>query len=207
MKIVELYYKGTIDTFQNLAKGKFLGYFIPAVIVGLLLGYYYYQTEALRNGVDDANSLPLIGSATSWIMGQFMALLDGIVDYLFEFIVLVCFSPFNSMLAEKYDNQITGNKFDGGFIRIINDVLRAIFIIVVALFLELLFMGVWYVLTKIFPVPMLATEAVNFIIGAFFFGFSLFDIALERYGVGTFASWGYGFKRFLAMIIAGSLFI
>jgi len=206
MKTIELYGKGIVHTFETLAKGKFLGYFVPALVMGLLLGYYYFQMQEIKETANGANSIPLLGGAISWVFGQFTGLVDSIVEFLFEFIVLVCFSPFNSMLSEKYDNYITGNKFDGGFIRVINDVLRAIFIIIVAIFLQMVFMFGWWILTSIVPQLESLTPYVNFITGAFFFGASLFDLTLERYGIGTFATWGYGFRRFLAMFIAGSLF-
>ncbi len=206
MKTIELYAKGIVHTFETLSKGKFLGYFVPALIMGLLLGYYYFQMQEVKETANSAGSIPLLGGAISWMLGQFAGLVDSIVEFLFEFIVLVCFSPFNSLLSEKYDNYITGNQFDGGFIRVINDILRAIFIIIVAIFLQMGFMFGWWILTSIVPQLESLTPYVNFITGAFFFGASLFDLTLERYGVGTFASWGYGFRRFLAMIIAGTLF-
>lgn len=206
MKTIELYGKGIVHTFQTLSKGKFLGYFLPALIMGLLLGYYYFKMQAYKEAATSTSSIPFIGGAISWTLGAFTGLIDGAVEFLFEFIVLVCFSPFNSMLSEKYDNYITGNQFDGGFIRVINDILRAIFIIIVAIFLQLAFMFGWWILVKIIPGLEPLTATVNFLTGAFFFGASLFDLTLERYGIGTFASWGYGFRRFLAMIIGGTLF-
>jgi len=207
MKTIELYYKGTIDTFIALSKGKFLNYFIPSVIVGILLGYYFYEIQAARETAKDADSLPILGGVISWVISNFVDLIDFIVESVFEFVVLVCFSPFNALLGEKYDNSLTGNKFDGGFIRLINDILRAIFIVVIALFFQLLISGSWYVLTKIINPLEAFSPIVNFVVPAFFFGFSLFDLSLERYGVSTFGSWTYSVKRMLAMLIAGSLFI
>ncbi len=207
MKTIELYYKGTIDTFIALSKGKFLNYFIPSVVLGLLLGYYFYQMLDVKEAAKDADSLPILGGVFSWIIGQFVDLIDFIVESVFEFVVLVCFSPINALLSEKYDNSLTGNKFDGGFIRLINDILRAIFIVIIALFFQLLITGSWYLLTWIVAPLDVFTPVVNFIVPAYFFGFSLFDLSLERYGVSTFRSWGYSFKRFLAMVVAGSLFI
>ena len=207
MKTIELYYKGTIDTFIALSKGKFLNYFIPSVILGLLLGYYFYQMLDVKEAAKDADSLPILGGVFSWIISQFVGLIDFLVESVFEFVVLVCFSPINALLSEKYDNSLTGNKFDGGFIRLINDILRAIFIVIIALFFQLLITGSWYLLTWIVAPLDILTPVVNFIVPAYFFGFSLFDLSLERYGVSTFRSWGYSFKRFLAMVVAGSLFI
>lgn len=206
IKTLELYYKGIIHTFETLAKGKLIYYFIPSIIMGVFFAYYYFQMAGARSGADSLSEIPLLGGVLSWTIGLFLDGIDAIVGFVFQFIVLVCFSPFNALLAEKYDNQITGNKFDGGFLRIINDVLRAMFIVFISILLDLVFMLGWWILTKIVPPLDAFTDIAYFIANAFFFGFSLFDYALERYNIGTFGTFGYGFKRFFTVTIGGTLF-
>lgn len=207
MKSITLYAKGVSHTFETLFKGKFLLFFIPGAIAGILLAMYFAQTQGIREMASSTEDIPWIGGIIYWFASSIGNFIDWIVEMLFQFVVLVCFSPFNCILAEKYDNYITGNKFDGGFLRIVNDMLRAIFIVIIALTLEMFISGLWWIFTVIFPPLEVLSPAVTFIIPAFFIGFSLFDYALERYGIGTFGTVGYGFKRMLLMIIGGSIFI
>jgi CysZ protein len=57
---------------------------------------------------------------------------------------------------------------------------------------------------------MIGLEVVNpvvyFIISSFFMGFAFYDFSLERYGVGTFSSWGVAFSNKLHMVLTGGLF-
>lgn len=207
IKSVELYFKGVIHTFETLFKGKFLIFFIPGLIAGALWGIYYWQTKAYRVAITESAEIPYIGGAVSWVFGSLGELVDFLVDQVFKFIILVCFSPFNTVLAEKYDNYITGNKFEGGFLKMLNDILRALFIVTMSFILELALLIVWWVLSFILPFDDVLSPIINFIIPAYFFGFSLYDYALERYGVGTLGSWGYSFKRMFTMILGGSLFV
>jgi CysZ protein len=207
MKGITLYAKGISHTFETLFKGKFLLFFIPGVVAGILLAMYFAQTQGIRDLASSTEDIPLIGGVIYWFVGSIGAFIDWIVEMIFQFVVLVCFSPFNCILAEKYDNYITGNKFDGGFLRIVNDMLRAIFIVFISLSLELLVSGLWWVLSFIFPPLDVLSPVVSFIIPAFFIGFSLYDYALERYGIGTFGTIGYGFKRMFLMVLGGGIFI
>jgi CysZ protein len=207
MKSITLYGKAVAHTFETLFKGKFLLFFIPGAIAGILLAMYYAQTQSIRDVASSTEDIPIIGGIVYWFASSIGSFIDWIVEMIFQFVVLVCFSPFNCILAEKYDNYITGNKFDGGFLRILNDILRAIFIVLISLSLELLLSALWWIFTLAIPPLDAFSPLVNFIIPAFFIGFSLFDYALERYGVGTFGTLSYGFKRMLMMLVGGGLFI
>jgi CysZ protein len=123
----------------------------------------------------------------------------------FQFFVLTLLSPFNTVLSEKFDTELTGRKFEGGFIRILNDFLRMILVVILALILEFFLMGVWWILDWILPFGFLS-PLVYFLIGSFFFGFAFYDFSLERHGVGTLGSLGFAFKKPLHMIATGALF-
>jgi CysZ protein len=108
-------------------------------------------------------------------------------------------------LSEKVDNEVTGAKFDGGFVRVMKDIGRAIFLLFFTLMLNFLAMFIWYVLAWIFNFHVL-DNIVYFVIGAFFVGFSFYDFSFERYGVGFFGAVEFGFERMLYMLLTGSVF-
>lgn len=207
MKTLKYYGNGIVHTFETLFKGKFLIFFLPGLLAGLALFSYYAGTQSIRDVASSTEDIPYIGGVIYWIVGGIGSIIDFIVDQIFQFVVLVCFSPFNCILAEKYDTYITGNKFDGGLLRIINDVLRAIFIVFMLFIMEWFCLGLWWLLMFMFPFGDTIEDIGFFIIPAFFLGFALFDYALERYNIGVFGTIGYGFTRMLTMIVAGSLFI
>ena len=205
VKTLEYYANGIIHTFETLFKGKFLIFFLPGLIAGMFLFSYYTGTGGFRDLTSSLEDIPVIGTVLYWIVGGIGSIIDFIVDQVYQFVVLVCFSPFNCVLAEKYDSYLTGNKFEGGFLRIVNDVLRAIFIVILLLIMEWFFLGFWWLLSWIIPEPF---ESIGFfIIPAFFIGFAFFDYALERYNIGVFGTIGYGFSRMLTMLLGGTLFV
>ncbi len=207
MKTLQIYGNGLIHTFDTLFKGKFLIFFLPGAIAGMLLLFYYAGTQELRDSVSSTESIPYVGGVLHWFASGIGSLIDFFVEQIYQFVILVCFSPFNCILAEKYDSYITGNKFDGGLLRIINDMLRAVFIVFVLLIMEWLCLGGWWLFTFMFPFGDTIRSIGLFLIPAFFIGFALFDYALERYNIGIFGTIGYGFKRMLTMVVGGSLFI
>jgi len=208
MKTIQLYISGAAHAFETLMKGKFLFYFIPGLVVSIFLWVYYYQMSEYEQMTKETQEWFLIGGAVSWVLDFLGSMLTFLVEQLYMFIVLVCFSPFNCILSEKYDNYITGNKFDGGFVRMLNDLLRAIFIVIISLLLELLVVFGYWLVSLFIPdsIAEYLDPAMGFIIPSFFIGFAFYDYSLERYGEGTFSTVGYAFKRMLAMLIAGSLF-
>ncbi len=208
MKTLQLYISGTVHTFETLAKGKFLFYFVPGLVVSTFLWAYYYQMSEYEQMTKETEEWFMIGGVVSWILEFLGSMLTFLVEQLYMFIVLVCFSPFNCILSEKYDNYITGNKFDGGFVRMLNDLLRALFIVILAIIMEYLFIFVYWIVSGLIPdvIGEYIDPIMYFLIPSFFIGFAFYDYSLERYGEGTFSSWGYAFKRMLAMLVAGSLF-
>lgn len=194
------------QTFEALSKGKFLLFFLPGAIIGLGYLYVWYQGQTYRAIADSSDSIWLVGGAVSGLLHFFGNLFSFLIDQLYIFLVLVCLSPFNCILSEKFDNSLTGNTFHGGILRIINDVLRAIFIVILAILMEYIALGVWFVLSILLPFSDILDPIMYFLIPAFFIGFSFYDYSLERYGKGVFPSWGFSFGKMSYMLISGAVF-
>ncbi|MNE10559.1 putative sulfate transport protein CysZ [compost metagenome] len=113
-------------------------------------------------------------------------------------------SPVNCILSEKFDSYLTGREYKFDLIRLVNDFLRMILIVISALFLEYVFLVIWWVFSWI--LPDFIGEAMFFLIASFFVGFSFYDYSMERYGLNFFKSWGLGFSKMSYMLITGGIF-
>lgn len=193
------------STFQALFKGKFLYYFIPGAFVGVVYFFgYYLPSMRLHQAADATEKIPWIGSIISWGTNGIISFFDALVHEFYKFFILVLLSPVNCLLSEKFDTHLTGTEYKFSLLRFINDFLRMLLIVFTALFLEFIFLAIWFILD--FILPSFIGETGFFLISAFFLGFSFYDYSLERYGVTVVESWGFGFKKFASILITGILF-
>ncbi len=190
-------------------KGKFLLFFIPGIIITLFYWWIHSYTSNLGEDIvlsSDKSWLDwLAGYLNKGINAAFSAI-DFIIVQLYIFIVLTALSPFNTLLGERFDSSLTGNSFQGGIIRFINDFIRMIFVVIIALVLEFLTIGVYWLISKIFGLGAIDT-IISWMISAFYFGFSFYDFALERYEVGVAGSLGFSFRKPITMVLTGGIFL
>lgn len=207
MKALQHHISGIKATFETLARGKMLVFLIPGAVIGLI---YYISAHSLSSAGDEmAKSTEdwwLVGSALSSTIKGAFGFLDTVLLFIFQFIILTALSPFNTMLSEKFDTELTGNTFRSGIVRFINDLLRAVLIAIIAILLQLIFTSVWWILSWILPFSDLLDPVMYFLINAFFFGLAFYDYSLERYEVGTLGSLGFAFSRMLYMLMTGAVF-
>lgn len=195
---------GITQTFQALFKGKFLMFFIPGAIIGLIYLYFQYQGNKVASAAHLGDDIPLIGSGISWVTDQVVGVFDMVFSEIYKFIILVLLSPVNCILSEKFDSYLTGKEYQFSLIRLINDFLRMILIVISALVLEYLFLGIWWIIQWF--IPDFIGETMFFLIASFFFGFSFYDFSMERYGLNFSKSWGFGFSKMGYMILTGAIF-
>ena len=110
------------------------------------------------------------------------------------------------MLGEKLDSEYTNQKFKTSVIRFINDLIRMIFIVIIAIILEFGFIMGYWMISWIIDSELVDT-IVYFCISAFFFGFTFYDFALERYQIGVLGSLGFAFSNPLSVLLTGSIFL
>ncbi len=209
MKTIIYHIKGITKTIELLLKGNFLLFFIPGAIITL----FFLWLRSLTSSLDAAADLT---SDTSWWNSVLEYLNSGIhkafsifnflIDQLYIFIVLTVLSPFNTFLGEKMDTKLTGQEFGGGFIRFINDFFRMIFVVLLALILQFFALGIYWIISYFIDNPFI-DEIAYFLISAFFFGFSFYDFALERYEINVMGSLGFAFRNPLTMILTGGIFL
>jgi len=209
MNSIKYHISGIVKTIELLAKGNYLLFFIPGAVITFL--FFWFQSSL--SVVDEALNVSSSYSWLDWIAGYLNSLVHGafsLLGSLFEqvyiFVVLTVLSPFNTLLGEKLDNKLTGTKFSGGLIRFVNDIIRMIFVVIIALVLEFGLMGIYYAISWIFGLGFMDTY-VFWVMSAFFFGFSFYDFALERYETNVFGTLGFAFQHPLTMILTGGLFL
>lgn len=198
------HWTGIEQTVKTLLKGKFLWFFVPGLIVGLIYLYFQWQAQRVLSIVHVADDVPVVGSAISWLADGVFSIFDLIVSEFYKFVVLVILSPVNCILSEKFDSYLTGTEYKFDFIRLLNDFLRMILIVISALLMEYLFLGIWWLFSL--ALPDFIGETVFFLIASFFVGFSFYDYSMERYGLNFFKSWGIGFSKMSYMLITGGIF-
>lgn len=204
MKAVNSHLLALKLSFETLAKGKLLIYFLPAAIAAVIYLYFTRYTSFISGAADSASDIWLVGGIVSGALEGISWFFDFLLLEIFKFVVLVILSPFNCLLSEKYDNELTGQKFDGGFVRMMNDLLRAMIIVLTAIIFELVTIAIYWVISWI--IPDFIDSIVYFLISSFFFGFAFYDYSLERYGEGTFASWGFSFRHMSKVLLTGAIF-
>lgn len=209
MKSINYHIKAITTTFEELFKGNFLLFFIPGAVLTIIYFWLTAQASALTQAATLASDYSwfdwILGYVNSGVQGVF-SIFGWLSEQLYIFLVLTVLSPFNTYLGEKLDAKYTGQKFEGGLIRFVNDMIRMIFVVILALFLEFAFMGIYWIISWFIGFEIL-DNIVYFCIAAFFFGFSFYDFALERYEAGVFSSLGFAFSKPLTMILTGGVFL
>lgn len=191
---------------DELSKGKFWVYLIPAIGISLIFLLVYGLIRMIFGAIDLLGIIPFIGPYIESGVQGIQSLVRFIMMESHAFIILTVLSPVNCLLSEKVDNEVTGARFSGGILRILTDLLRTVVIVLAALFLNLLMMGLWWMISSITGFHAL-DEPVYFLIGAFFLGFSFYDFSLERYSIANFGSWQFGFSNASYMLVTGALFL
>lgn len=201
MKAINYHIRGIITSLEYLFKGKFLLYFVPGLII---TGVFWYFNTKLTDS--DWTSDWWLISWANFIFSWLKDITVSMNESLYIFLVLTALSPFFTALGEKFDKELTGKETEGGILRFINDMLRMIFIVIISLVLQGVFLFLYWLVDKMFGFPDMADEVVKYCIVGFFFGFTFYDFALERYEKGVGASLGFAFSAPLGMIIIGVIF-
>jgi len=201
--------KGIVTTFEQLAKGKFLLFFIPGAIITIAFLLFQLYTNSLEESMmmsSDNSILDWLAGGLNFGIKKAFGFFGFIIDQVYIFIVLTALAPFNTILAERLDTELTGTEFKSTFVRFMNDILRMAFVVIIALFLELIFLSGYWIVSWIVGGEVI-DAVMYFVISSFFFGFAFYDFALERDKVGVFGTIGFAFSNPLSMLITGAIFL
>lgn len=205
MKTIGHHFQAIQWTLQQFGKGKYLLYFIPGVLIAL---GFYWVIDAIQHFFAPETVDPNAGWWTNlWEKsvrgtGYFLSF---ILNQLEIFFVLTVLSPLNTFLSESVEADLQGEKVGFDILRFVNDFIRMIFVVAIAIGLELIIMGVWSFFAWLFGIQFL-NPTVFFVTAAFFYGFSFYDYSLERHEIGVMGSIRFAKKYALPTLITGIFF-
>lgn len=190
--------------YDQLSKGNFILYFIPGVVITI---FYLFANLLLKNvlgePITQTENIGFFASA----MSKISSVVDVVLVQLYIFFVLTILSPVNTILSEKLDSKLTGQKFSFSIIRLFNDFIRMILIVIIALVFQLVFIGIWWFFCWVIGLDdTFIYNVVTFLISAFFFGFSFYDHSLERYEISVGGSINFAFSNILLITLTGAIF-
>lgn len=206
MKALELHIKGFKQAFTELGKGKYIQFFLPGLIIALIFWQLFLVTSAVENSFSFLTEIPFIGSIIEFIIGGAFDIVEFVLKQIFIFFVLTLLSPFNTLLSEKIDTSLTGKKYSFDIARLIADLIRMVFVVLLALFLEFIVFIFYFIVSSIFGLGFL-DQIAYFLISAFFYGFAFYDYSFERDQINVFRSLGYAFSNMLQITLTGSVFL
>lgn len=100
--------------------------------------------------------------------------------YMTKYLVLGLLAPLLTMISTTVEQQMTGNRYPFNFRYYIQDIRRALNIIVRNMLYQILVMGIFFGITFIYSLPFIVNEIVYFIVAFYFYGFSFMDYTNER---------------------------
>ena len=209
MKAINYHIKAIISSLNALSKGKYLVYFIPGTIITLIYFFLTYKAKSVIDTIDLETGYSWVDYFGGYVdkgLEKTFSFFGMITEQIYIFVIITLLSPFNTVLGEKFDEELTGTNFKGGIIRFINDFFRMFFLVLLLIIFELFFIFIYWVISWLFGLESI-DPIIYHIIAAFFFGISFYDFSLERYEKGVFSSIGFAFTYPLSMIITGSIFL
>ena len=209
MNAIYYHIRGIVTSVTALLQGKYLIYFLPGLILTGLFWYFRSRLMGLDESIDFSSNYSWLNWAGSLLdsgVSSLFSLIDVILEHLYIFVVITLLSPFFTALGEKFDRDLTGKVTEGGILRFINDMIRMVYIVIISLFLEFLFIVAYWFISKVFGFPDMANTVMYYCIASFFFGFAFYDFALERYEKNVLSSLGFAFTAPFGMIILGAIF-
>jgi CysZ protein len=206
MKEIKFHTDALLEILGYFSQGKFLKFFIPGLVVALIFWQAFIAAEFISDSFSFLQSIPLIGDILYSLVSGTVGVIHFILQQVFIFFILTLLSPFNTVLSERIDTEITGKPFPFDMTRIPGDILRMIAVVSIALILEFIVSGIWWMVTGLIGFHML-DGIIYFVIASFFYGFSFYDYSLERYKIGIGGSMNYAFSNCLNMFLSGALFL
>lgn len=139
--------------------------------------------------------LPLLGltdTGDSAVAGFFSGLVSGVITWVLTFllffilaywggyIVIILLSPVFAFLSEKVEKILTGNDYPFNADQFMRDIVRGVLIACRNLFIETVYIVLFFIIGWIIPVLHLILTPLLFLISSYFYGFSFMDYTSER---------------------------
>ncbi|MFT7344326.1 MAG: CysZ protein [Lentimonas sp.] len=205
MKTIGHHFMALKWTFNRFFQGKFLLFLIPGFLFALIFWQIFDWSHSLHGGQENYSSFDWLNNTLNTTVEYSLSFFEFLLNQVYVFFVLTLLSPVNTYLSEKVDEELTGQTVGFDILRFVNELLRMILIVIIALSLEFLLMGVWWIFSWVFSLEETNTF-VFFLITAFFYGFAFYDYSLERYEISVGGSLRFAKKFFLPVLVSGIIF-
>jgi len=168
---------------------KMWGYFLLPILVSLVLSVsmYYVRLEIqeyIENTLNSLISFNRWWEWAKWLTGWLIQISLFILSwYIYikvqKYTLLIFLSPLLAYLSEKTEQKLTGKKYPFKFNQFVKDIMRGVLIASRNLIIEISLLIALFLLGLI-PVLTPFTTAAAFVIGWYFYGYSLMDYSNER---------------------------
>jgi CysZ protein len=188
--------------FSFLRKHKLRHYYLYPIILGVLVfggGMWFIldYVDALREWLMDVLNIEISGISKDngfWENVKqgglkftevllFFSLKIGVLYILLKankYIVLIFLAPVLAYLSEKTEEILTGNEYPFNMRQFLYDIWRGVLIAIRNMFIEISLTIAIFVVTFFVPIISPLTAIFLFMVGSYFYGFSMFDYWNER---------------------------
>lgn len=205
MKALKDHFFGIKHSISLLFKGQYLLFFIPGLLFAALFLIFSGGLSLINTSLTFLGSTPWVGQYLGSAIDATFGWFYGISIFVYQFTILLIYSPFNTLLSQKLEANDTGVTLSYNWIQIFKDILRLFGIVLVGGFLYLCIYLLWFIFAWLLGISILSPFVALLLVG-FFTGFNSYDYSLERHKVGILGSWRYAFRHPLHMIFTGLLF-
>jgi CysZ protein len=170
--------EGTKFIFQK----KLWWYFLfPVALMGLVYYFGVVMEDLLQDQESESNSSGTFLERFGNMMYYFLLFALEFMAFQFtKYIVLILISPVLSILSEKVEELVTGNRYPFNLIQLYKDIKRGAKIAIRNMMWEYSLTIVWLLVAYMFDIDSAVTWVVLFFVGAYFYGFSFIDYINER---------------------------
>lgn len=205
MNAIKDHYNTIIYSFSLLFKGRFLLFFIPGLALASLFLIFSGGLSLVNTSLGYLGSIPWIGSYIGTAVNTTLGWIYGASLFFYQFIIILIYSPFNTVLSQKVEAHETGKTIPFEWFQVFKDIFRLIGIVFFWGMLYVIIYLLWIFIAWIFGLSVLS-PIVSLILVGFFTGFNSYDYSLERHKIGIINSWGYAFRHPLHLILTGLFF-
>ncbi len=187
-KDLKLGYISYIEAFKFIKTHKLWYYFIFPVL--LFLGIYYlgFVFQELKGETVTTDDMGLIKKIWYMFLRSLYALLAVVMLSFMRYILIIILSPVLSIVSERVERILTGNKYKFNLKQLIKDIKRALNLAIRNIVWELLIVyGLilsYYLLSWMLGlsegVDAFVTGAIAMIVAFYYYGFGFIDYLMER---------------------------
>ena len=181
--------KSYIEAIKFIKKHNFWIYFIFPVLIFIVIYYLGFYFHNLTNEYSPGEDTGFFLSIWYYLIGGIFAVISYMFLNFIRYFIIILMSPLLSIISERTERIITGNKYKFNFKQLMKDVKRALNLVLRNLFWELCIFGLgiliaFYLLSCFTPIDdelnyYIRTFVIS-IVAFYYYGFGFMDYIMER---------------------------